>query len=211
MDRWPGEHKPPWKRMNRVEATNQLIHKYRVKKHSTTELHSEIRWQTPEKSEERLVKMYLSFTEEVGEVLHGIATNAGYVLVFLWFWGPQRVDTIPDIIGDFDSDLKAQHELVWEKRWQLHWKKVKTQRETGMKLLGDNQQNHIRTKRMSDHLKVPHIHTQCLQTQLDGSYFLRVCQERSVDTTGTSPFPRDKQGWGKNWRLKTELVSNQET
>lgn len=148
------------------------------------------------KGEGWLVQMYLSFTEEVGEVLHGIATNTGYVLVFLWFGGPQRLDTIPNIIGNFDSDLKAQHELVWEKCWQLHWTKVETQRETWMKPLGDKQQNRIWWKRTPDHLKVPHIHIQCLQTQLDGSYPL--FQERSVDTIGTSPFLLDKQGWCKN-------------
>lgn len=71
-------------------------------------------------------QLYLSFTEEVGEVLHGIAANAGDVLVFLWLGGLQRLDTIPDVIGHFDSDLKAQHELVWEERRQLHWTEVET-------------------------------------------------------------------------------------
>lgn len=120
------------KLMSRYSGTNQTLLKTNIKK----ELHSEISWKA-DKGEGHLMQSYLSFTEEVREVLHGIATDTGYVLVLLWFWGPQRLDTIPNIIRYFDSDLKAQHELVWEKWWQLHWTKVKTQRETYMKGFGN--------------------------------------------------------------------------
>lgn len=66
--------------MNRYSGSNRTLLKTNVKE----ELHSEIRWKT-DKGEGHLMQTYLSFTEEVREVLHGIATDTGYVLVFLWF------------------------------------------------------------------------------------------------------------------------------
>lgn len=44
------------------------------------------------------------------------------------------------------------------------------------------------------YLKVPHIHIQCLQTQLEGPLSQRGCQGSNLDTAQTSPFPVDTQG-----------------
>lgn len=63
---------------------------------------------------------HLSFAEEVGQVFHCVAAQARDVLVASGFRHAQRPDAVLHVVGHFDSDLQAQHELVWEKWRQLH-------------------------------------------------------------------------------------------
>lgn len=81
---------------------------------------------------------YLSFTKEVGEVLHRIAANAGNILIASRFRGTQWLDTISNIIRHFHTDLHSQHELIREKWRQLHWEEQKLNRNTNRDMTAED-------------------------------------------------------------------------
>lgn len=66
---------------------------------------------------------HLSLAEEVGQVLHSIAANAGNILELPRVRSSECLDSVTNIIGDFHTELQAQHECIWEQGGQGHYKR----------------------------------------------------------------------------------------
>ena len=58
--------------------------------------------------------LQLTLEKEVWQILHGIAPQASNVVVAACILKSQGLNPILDVVGNFDPDLHADHQLVRE-------------------------------------------------------------------------------------------------